>query len=48
MVLKELNLFRRKNHYFPFIKWHNSLAATAGREASHIISKRSFGEHANF
>ena len=27
-ILKELNFFRRKNHYFPFIRWHNPLAGT--------------------
>eukprot|EP00828_Plagiopyla_frontata_P008578 TRINITY_DN142_c0_g1_i2.p1 TRINITY_DN142_c0_g1~~TRINITY_DN142_c0_g1_i2.p1 ORF type:complete len:327 (-),score=28.78 TRINITY_DN142_c0_g1_i2:78-1058(-) len=48
MILKELNHYRRKHHYFPRVKWYNALAATAAKEAEHIISKRSFGSHANF
>ena len=28
MILRELNYYRRRNHYFPYIRWHNSLAVT--------------------
>ena len=27
-ILKELNNFRKKEHYSPFIRWENSLAST--------------------